>query len=62
MDLDRLIEDSLVGSEADTLVQMARLTAKLGPRSLVLKPISPEFSQRKESLELFAERIAGKAR
>ncbi|MFY9656788.1 MAG: LLM class flavin-dependent oxidoreductase [Methylocystis sp.] len=58
MDLERLIEDSLIGSPADIRAKIERIAASLDPRSLVLKPLSPDFETRKENLKLFAETIA----
>ncbi len=58
MDLERLIEDLLIGSPADIRAKIERIAASLDPRSLVLKPLSPDFETRKENLKLFAETIA----
>lgn len=61
MDLDRMIDDSLIGSAADIRAKIEEIRGSLAPRSLVLKPLSPDFETRKESLRLFAETIAPKA-
>ena len=57
MDVERMIADSLIGAEADIRRKIKEISARLNPRSLVLKPLSPDFERRKESLRLFAEMI-----
>ena len=61
MDLDRMIDDSLIGSADDIRAKIEEIDASLSPRSLVLKPLSPDFETRKESLKVFAETIAPQA-
>ena len=61
MDLDRMIDDSLIGSAGDIRAKIEEIDASLSPRSLVLKPLSPDFETRKESLKVFAETIAPQA-
>jgi alkanesulfonate monooxygenase SsuD/methylene tetrahydromethanopterin reductase-like flavin-dependent oxidoreductase (luciferase family) len=55
--LTALVEDLLVGTEADVRHQIAAIEAEIGPRSLVLKPLSPDLDKRKADLRAFAERI-----
>lgn len=61
MDLERMIADSLIGSVADIRAKIEEIGASLAPRSLVLKPLSPDFETRKKSLNLFVEAIAPRA-
>lgn len=56
-ELDRMIADSLIGTEADVAEQAAALEARLAPRTLVLKPLAPPFAKRLADLEAFAARI-----
>ncbi|GLI20348.1 alkanesulfonate monooxygenase SsuD/methylene tetrahydromethanopterin reductase-like flavin-dependent oxidoreductase (luciferase family) [Xanthobacter flavus] len=56
-DLDRMIADSLIGTEGDVVEQLAALERGLTPRSLVLKPLAPAFDKRMADLEAFALRI-----
>lgn len=58
MDPQRMITDSLIGAEADILAKLEELKSEFKPRSLVLKPLSPDFERRKKSLRIFAERLA----
>jgi alkanesulfonate monooxygenase SsuD/methylene tetrahydromethanopterin reductase-like flavin-dependent oxidoreductase (luciferase family) len=55
--LDRLIDDSLIGTVATIRAKVARIEDELHPHSLILKPMSPEFSKRESDLELFAREI-----
>jgi alkanesulfonate monooxygenase SsuD/methylene tetrahydromethanopterin reductase-like flavin-dependent oxidoreductase (luciferase family) len=56
--LTALIEDSLVGTQADVLGKVAQIQQELGARSLVLKPLSPDLAKRKADLRIFSELIA----
>lgn len=57
MEMDRLIEDSLIGSETDIQAKIAQIRLEIGPRSLILKPISPDFEKRRRDLRVFGERL-----
>lgn len=57
MVLERLIEDSLIGTLQDVGEKIAAIKRDLGPRSLILKPLSPDFQKRKQDLRVFAEKI-----
>jgi alkanesulfonate monooxygenase SsuD/methylene tetrahydromethanopterin reductase-like flavin-dependent oxidoreductase (luciferase family) len=61
MEIDRIIEDSLIGSQADVLDKMAHINTMLNPRSLVLKPLAPSLDERKDALHFFAEAVVKKA-
>lgn len=56
-ELDRMIDDSLVGTVAQVEAQIAAIAADLNPRTLLLKPLSPVFAKRRADLDLFAEAI-----
>lgn len=56
-DIDRLIEESLIGTPDEVGEKIARIAADLSPASLVLKPMSPSLAKRKQDLALFAEKI-----
>jgi len=58
MDAERMIAESLIGAEADIRAKLDALKTAINPKSLVLKPLSPDFARRKESLRFFAERFA----
>jgi alkanesulfonate monooxygenase SsuD/methylene tetrahydromethanopterin reductase-like flavin-dependent oxidoreductase (luciferase family) len=56
-DLERLIEDSLIGTVMEIHDKISKLRDELAPHSLILKPISPSFAKRRADLELFAGKI-----
>lgn len=56
-DLERMIADSLIGTEEDVAEKLAGLERDLSPRTLVLKPLAPGFAKRLSDLEAFAARI-----
>ncbi len=56
-DLDRLLADSLIGTEAEVAHKIAGIQADLAPRTLLLKPLSPDVAKRRADLIAFAERI-----
>ena len=51
----RVIEDSLVGTAAEIREKALQIEADLGPRSLVLEPISADPAKRRANLEAFAQ-------
>jgi hypothetical protein len=55
--LDRLIEDSLIGTASEVRDKALRLETELRPRSLILKPISSNVVKQRVDLESFAEII-----
>jgi alkanesulfonate monooxygenase SsuD/methylene tetrahydromethanopterin reductase-like flavin-dependent oxidoreductase (luciferase family) len=55
--IDRMIEDSLIGTVAGIQEKISRIDDELHPHSLVLKPMSPSFAKREADLELFAAEI-----
>ncbi|MGO8847748.1 MAG: LLM class flavin-dependent oxidoreductase [Methylocella sp.] len=55
--LDRMIEDSLIGTAAEVRDKVQRLEAELRPRSLILKPISSSVAKQRADLEAFGETI-----
>ncbi|HMK88876.1 MAG TPA: LLM class flavin-dependent oxidoreductase [Methylocystis sp.] len=57
IELRRLIADSIVGSPSEIRAKTEELQATLAPRSLVLKPLSPDLDRRKACLRLFAEQL-----
>jgi alkanesulfonate monooxygenase SsuD/methylene tetrahydromethanopterin reductase-like flavin-dependent oxidoreductase (luciferase family) len=61
MEMERIIEDSLIGAEADILRQVERIRAEALPATLALKPISPHLEERKQALRFFGEAIVAKA-
>jgi hypothetical protein len=56
-----VIEDSLIGTNAEVHEKTLRIEAELQPRSLILKPISPDVAKRRADLESFAEAIRPRA-
>jgi alkanesulfonate monooxygenase SsuD/methylene tetrahydromethanopterin reductase-like flavin-dependent oxidoreductase (luciferase family) len=54
-ELNRVIEDSLIGTAAEVREKALQIKADLQPRSLVLKPISPDLAKRRADLASFAE-------
>lgn len=56
-ELERMIDDSLVGAASDIRDKVMKLQDELAPYSLVLKPLSPSLAKRRADLELFAEKI-----
>ncbi|MFG1346953.1 LLM class flavin-dependent oxidoreductase [Xanthobacter autotrophicus DSM 431] len=56
-ELDRMIADSLIGTEGDVVGKLADLERDLAPRTLVLKPLAPSFAKRLADLDAFAARI-----
>jgi alkanesulfonate monooxygenase SsuD/methylene tetrahydromethanopterin reductase-like flavin-dependent oxidoreductase (luciferase family) len=59
MVLEPMIADSLIGAEADVCAKIDRIREEINPRSLVLKPLSPQFHKRKGDLRVFGEKIRG---
>jgi luciferase family oxidoreductase group 1 len=57
MVLEPMIEDSLIGAEVDVCAKIKLIRQQVNPRSLILKPLSPQFQKRKSDLHAFAERI-----
>jgi alkanesulfonate monooxygenase SsuD/methylene tetrahydromethanopterin reductase-like flavin-dependent oxidoreductase (luciferase family) len=55
--LDRMIEDSLIGTAAEVCDKVLRLEADLRPRSLILKPISSSAAKQRADLEAFSGAI-----
>jgi hypothetical protein len=55
--LERLIDDSLIGTVTEIHDKITKLRNELAPHSLILKPISPSFAKRRADLELFAGKI-----
>jgi len=60
-ELDRLIEDSLIGTQAEIAEKVAHIEAELRPRTLLLKVMSPHIEKRVADLDLFAEKIRPRA-
>ncbi len=60
MKMDRLIADSLIGSEGEIRAKIAAIYHDLAPRSLILKPISPDFAKRKGDLQMFGNNLMPK--
>jgi luciferase family oxidoreductase group 1 len=57
MVLEPMIADSLIGTEADVCAKIERIRQEMNPRSLILKPLSPQFQKRKADLRVFGEKI-----
>jgi alkanesulfonate monooxygenase SsuD/methylene tetrahydromethanopterin reductase-like flavin-dependent oxidoreductase (luciferase family) len=57
MVLEPMIADSLIGTEADVCAKIDQIRQEMNPRSLVLKPLSPDFQKRKADLRVFGEKI-----
>jgi alkanesulfonate monooxygenase SsuD/methylene tetrahydromethanopterin reductase-like flavin-dependent oxidoreductase (luciferase family) len=57
MVLEPMIEDSLIGTEADICAKIDQIGREINPRSLILKPLSPQFHKRKLDLRTFGENI-----
>lgn len=55
--LERLIEDSLIGTPEEVREKVSRIEAVLRPRSLILKPISSSVAKQRADLEIFANAI-----
>jgi len=55
--LDRMIEDSLIGTPAEVRDKVLQMEVELQPRSLILKPIRESLAQRRVDLRMFAETI-----
>jgi len=55
--LDRIIEDSLIGTIDEIREKVLRIESKLQPRSLILKPIHPDIAKRLGDLETFSQII-----
>lgn len=55
--LDRMVADSLVGTEDDVMAKLDAIAADLSPRAVLLKPLSPDFAKRRADMELFAKVI-----
>ncbi|MGO9132696.1 MAG: LLM class flavin-dependent oxidoreductase [Methylovirgula sp.] len=56
-DVDRLIEDSLIGTPDDIADKLADLAKTLRPASIVLKPLNPSLEKRIADIKIFAEQI-----
>jgi len=56
-DLERMIDDSLVGTEEEVAEKLAAIGADIAPRTILLKPLSPDLEKRRADLVAFAERI-----
>lgn len=57
MILGPMIEDSLIGTEADVRAKVEAIWQEINPRSLIVKPLSPQLHKRQEDLRVFAEAI-----
>jgi alkanesulfonate monooxygenase SsuD/methylene tetrahydromethanopterin reductase-like flavin-dependent oxidoreductase (luciferase family) len=57
MVLEPMIADSLIGTEADVCAKIDLIRQEMNPRSLILKPLSPQFHKRKEDLRTHGEKI-----
>jgi hypothetical protein len=57
MVLEPMIADSLIGAEDDVCAKISQIRREINPRSLILKPLSPDFHKRKADLCVFGERI-----
>ncbi len=57
MELDRMIEDSLIGTATEVREKALRIESELRPHSLILKPICPDIAKRRADLEAFGETI-----
>ncbi|WP_234051543.1 MULTISPECIES: LLM class flavin-dependent oxidoreductase [unclassified Xanthobacter] len=55
--LDRMIADSLVGTVDDVETKLAAFATDLAPRTVLLKPLCPDFAKRRADIELFAKVI-----
>lgn len=55
--LGRLIADSLIGTVEEIRAKLHDLEGKVAPTSVVLEPVSRDFSKRKADLALFAREI-----
>ncbi len=60
-ELNRVVADSLIGTAAEVREKALRIEADLQPRSLILKPISPDLAKRRADLESFADSIRPRA-
>ena len=60
--LDRIVEESLIGTISSIGEKIERLAEDLPLHSLVLKQMSPDFAKRHADLELFAEELRPKFR
>lgn len=56
-DVDRLIADSLIGTPDEIAAKALQIERELMPRSLILKQIGPDMTQRAQDLNLFADKI-----
>jgi alkanesulfonate monooxygenase SsuD/methylene tetrahydromethanopterin reductase-like flavin-dependent oxidoreductase (luciferase family) len=61
-EVDRIINDSLIGTPAGISEKLAHIDAVLRPHSLVLKPLRPRFEERRDDLALFQKDILTAAR
>ncbi|ACB97106.1 LLM class flavin-dependent oxidoreductase [Beijerinckia indica] len=55
--LDRLIEDSLIGTIEEVRDKVLQIEATLQPYSLILKPMDPSLAKRRADLEAFSRSI-----
>lgn len=56
-DIDRLIEDSLIGTPDMIAAKAMKIGRDLAPRSLILKQIGPDMAKRAQDLSLFMRKI-----
>ncbi len=56
-DLDRLIEESLIGTISSIRQKIARIATEMPIVSLGLKQLTPDFDVRETQLQIFAEKI-----
>lgn len=56
-ELDRMIDDSLIGTEAEVADKLDAIARDLSPRTILLKPLSPSFAKRKADLQTFAAKV-----
>jgi luciferase family oxidoreductase group 1 len=61
MVLEPMIADSLIGTEADVCARIDHIRREINPRSLIIKPLSPQFQKRKADVRAFAEKIMSAA-
>lgn len=57
MVVEPMIADSLIGTESDVCARIEQIRHDVNPRSLILKPLSPQFHKRKSDLRFFGEKI-----
>ncbi|WP_395666537.1 LLM class flavin-dependent oxidoreductase [Methylocella sp.] len=57
-DVERVLDDSLIGPPGLLREKLAAIEAGIAPQSVVLKPVTPSFERRRAGLELFASACA----